>query len=87
MLVTAKQVRQVEFPCKTSVFSRREWYFADPVDEFLDSVADSLQALFNARTELLKERKALLKQISVLQDRITVLEAEKGVNDAGADDE
>lgn len=87
MLVTPRQVRNVEFPCKTSVFSRREWYLADPIDEFLDDVADLLQVLFNARTELLKERKGLLKQIRVLQDRITVLEAEKGVRDAGTDDE
>lgn len=79
MLVTPRQVRRKEFTTFGG-WIRRETYLADEVDEFLDDVAMTIQALY-------RDRGRLLDRIRVLQDRITVLEAEKGVRDAGVDDE
>ena len=35
-MVTPNDVRRVKFTGKTSLFTRRDWYDADEVDDFLD---------------------------------------------------
>lgn len=62
MLLTPSDIHSMTFPCKTSLFSRRDWYDADYVDCFLDRVEETVARLAAQLKDMEEENERLRKE-------------------------
>lgn len=63
MLLTPGDIHNMTFPCRTSLFTRRDWYDADYVDCFLDRVEETVTRLAARLEDMQQENERLRKEI------------------------